>query len=635
MTIYVATYRRVSTGHQAAEGESLDVQLQRLHAFAQAQGWVVVKDYCDAGFSGAKEDRPALMQLLADAREGRFSKVLVLKLDRLTRSVKHFHTLADELERYGVSIVSVTQNLDTSTPTGRLLRNILVDFAHFERELIQERVREVIEGMAEQGKWYTGRPPFGMVRLASGKVVGDGEKAEIVRELFHIYDSDPTSSITSLAKQFGLSVDRVYRILRNPVYAGYLGFRRRVRLKDGRTVCLDRSAWQLIPSQDIEPIISFELYQRVQRRLKANRFTNPNRNGPKYSIFHRLLRCGVCGSTLVRVGSTAEPDHAYYRCDNRTTRNSTYHVSVRQDKLAEAILEQVDRLCSMDAVWEEALRARSLDDAARQEALARLQSQIDDVDRQIRNLVAQLADGALAHLIRPALLELDQKKSALLAEYEALQQRQALDAAALAALRQQLTSIRAAYRVATWEERRELFALILDHVEVGPTTCRIVWADAVLPPSTIPAPVPLNAAGQPIYQTRPTLESLTDEELLRGIEEHGKYGFARLLGVSYATLRNERIRRGLHEPVKQGESRSVLRHLSDEELLAGVAATSTAAFGKLHGVSAACVKRELKRRGLKNPNRRGAQPKAKREAIAAALTEAEAGNSTVTVAKSG
>ena len=87
-------------------------------------------------------DRPALKQLLQDIREGKINRVLSYKIDRLTRSVKDFHALMDIFDKYSVSFISITQSIDTSTPTGRLMRNILLDFAQFEREMTADRTRD-------------------------------------------------------------------------------------------------------------------------------------------------------------------------------------------------------------------------------------------------------------------------------------------------------------------------------------------------------------------------------------------------------------------------------------------------------------------------------------------------------------
>src|SRR5690625_3070917 len=155
-----AIYKRVSTSQQI-DGISLQLQDERLRAYATAQGWDVAAEYEDAGLSGGNTDRPAYQRMMADAKARKFDVILVYKLDRLTRSVRDFHELADKLDRLGIAVVAVTQNIDTSSPTVRLLRNILIDFANFERELIAERSMDAKRRQTADGKYLGWRPPFG------------------------------------------------------------------------------------------------------------------------------------------------------------------------------------------------------------------------------------------------------------------------------------------------------------------------------------------------------------------------------------------------------------------------------------------------------------------------------------------
>ncbi len=132
----VALYVRVSTTRQ-----DLDLQLEELHRLAERRGWVVVGEYTDV-ISGATTRRPGLDRLLADAHAGRFDVVAVWKLDRLGRSLIHMVQVVDELLGKGIHVVSATEpHMDSTTPQGRLMRNILGSMAEYERELIRERVR--------------------------------------------------------------------------------------------------------------------------------------------------------------------------------------------------------------------------------------------------------------------------------------------------------------------------------------------------------------------------------------------------------------------------------------------------------------------------------------------------------------
>ena len=150
----VASYARVST----ATEQSPEMQLRDLRELAERRGFEVVREYVDTGFSGATDSRPALNDLLADARRGRFEAVLVWKLDRLGRSLVHLVRLLEELRQLGVELISFSEGLDFTTTTGKLLYQVISAFAEFERECIRERVKAGLRNARAKGK-RIGRPP--------------------------------------------------------------------------------------------------------------------------------------------------------------------------------------------------------------------------------------------------------------------------------------------------------------------------------------------------------------------------------------------------------------------------------------------------------------------------------------------
>ena len=152
MPARVGLYARCSTNDQHPEA-----QLHALRSYAEARGLEVVNEYVDAGVSGARDRRPALDRLLADARRRRLDAVACVKLDRLARSVRHLTTLAAELEALDVDLIVVDQSIDTSTPAGRLLFNVLGAIGEFEADLIRERTRAGLEAARRRGK-KLGRP---------------------------------------------------------------------------------------------------------------------------------------------------------------------------------------------------------------------------------------------------------------------------------------------------------------------------------------------------------------------------------------------------------------------------------------------------------------------------------------------
>src|SRR6188508_3656323 len=146
-----AIYVRVSTLDQEPEN-----QLQELRRYVAARGWSAT-EFVDRGVSGAKDRRPALDQLVTDAKRRRFDTLIVWRLDRLGRNLRHLILLLDELQALGISFVSLGEGIDTATPTGRLQLHILGAIAEFERARIQERVRAGLARVRAQGR-RLGRP---------------------------------------------------------------------------------------------------------------------------------------------------------------------------------------------------------------------------------------------------------------------------------------------------------------------------------------------------------------------------------------------------------------------------------------------------------------------------------------------
>jgi DNA invertase Pin-like site-specific DNA recombinase len=170
MSARVAIYARVST---ANHGQDVSLQTRDLEQFAQARGWCLVDSYIDVGISGTKDSRPELNRLMADAHKRRFDVVLVWKLDRFGRSLRHLVNALAEFESLGIAFVSLSDNLDLSTASGRLMFQIIGAMAEFERALIQERVKAGIRNARAKGR-RIGRPRIAVdaARIATLRASG-------------------------------------------------------------------------------------------------------------------------------------------------------------------------------------------------------------------------------------------------------------------------------------------------------------------------------------------------------------------------------------------------------------------------------------------------------------------------------
>jgi DNA invertase Pin-like site-specific DNA recombinase len=173
--IRVALYARVSTLNHHQDPE---LQLAELREYCLRRGWQSVAEYVDKGVSGSKESRPALNRLMADAKQRKFDVIVVWKLDRFARSLKHLVVALAEFESLGVEFVSLKDNLDLTTASGRLMFQIIGAMAEFERSLIQERVRAGLRNAKAKGK-VLGRPKriVDKARIASLRSAGASWRA--------------------------------------------------------------------------------------------------------------------------------------------------------------------------------------------------------------------------------------------------------------------------------------------------------------------------------------------------------------------------------------------------------------------------------------------------------------------------
>ncbi|HKX91183.1 MAG TPA: recombinase family protein [Sphingomicrobium sp.] len=197
----------------------------------------------DSGRSGASLDRPALRELIFDIENGLVEILVVYKLDRISRTLLNFVRLMDFFERYGVIFVAITQNFDTSDSMGRLIRNVLLTFAQFEREIASDRMRDKRMVMKQNGLWVGGDAPLGY-DLRRGKLLPNGLEIPAVRCIFETYVA--TKRVSQVHKELlarghrrkvwkaktgtlrgGGPIARtsLHHILRNPVYVGELDYK--------------------------------------------------------------------------------------------------------------------------------------------------------------------------------------------------------------------------------------------------------------------------------------------------------------------------------------------------------------------------------------------------------------------------
>lgn len=176
----IALYGRVST---LDKGQDVNLQLNELREYSARRGWTIAGEYVDNGISGAKESRPELNRLMADAKRRKFDAIAVWKLDRFGRSLKHLVMTLADLESLGIAFVSLRDGFDLSTPSGRLMFQIIGAMGEFERNLIRERVRAGMAHARSKGR-KLGRTSLNvdMTAVAARRANGESLRA-IARDL--------------------------------------------------------------------------------------------------------------------------------------------------------------------------------------------------------------------------------------------------------------------------------------------------------------------------------------------------------------------------------------------------------------------------------------------------------------------
>ena len=228
-----AVYCRVSSDERLDQSfNSIDAQREAGAAYVtsqKAEGWELIPEfYEDPGFSGGNMNRPGLKRLLADIEVGKIDIVVVYKIDRLSRSLADFAKMVEVFDNQNVSFSSVTQQINSATSMGRLMLNVLLSFAQFEREVTGERIRDKIAASKRKGMWMGGVVPYGY-RVENRLLLIEPKEAELVKRIFERFNTE--KSMTKIVQDLNEQDIRtkrnskfckqsVYKILHNRTYIG-------------------------------------------------------------------------------------------------------------------------------------------------------------------------------------------------------------------------------------------------------------------------------------------------------------------------------------------------------------------------------------------------------------------------------
>ncbi|HPI77039.1 MAG TPA: recombinase family protein [bacterium] len=320
-----AIYTRKSTSEGLdMDFNTLDAQRESCEAYIKSQqgaGWTALAEqYDDGGFTGGNTERPAFKRMMADIKEGKVDCVLVYKVDRLSRSLFDFAKIMELFEKHNVSFVSITQEFNTSTSMGRLMLNVLLSFAQFERELVSERTRDKIAAARKKGKWPGGSPVLGYdIDPDARRLVINEPEVVQVKKIFELYlENQSIMSTVETLNDMGMRTKswvtrkgvmrgghpfdkaRLHRLLTNVAYIG------KVPHKDK------------VYEGEHDAILDNELWDKTQFLMITNAKTGGKHVKNKYGALLRgLVVCGSCGCSMIHTFTQkGNRTYRYYLCSN-------------------------------------------------------------------------------------------------------------------------------------------------------------------------------------------------------------------------------------------------------------------------------------------------------------------------------
>jgi site-specific DNA recombinase len=313
--IIAGLYPRVSTEDQSRYGHSLDEQEDRLKKLCEYKEYEIYKIYREEGVSAKSMKRPKFQEMIEDMKSGKINKIIVYKLDRLTRSIQDLESICKMLEEYDCSLESVSEDINTDTATGKFFIRMTTILAQLEIERCSERTKFGLVGAAKKGH-ISGQPPLGYAKEPENKsIIVDDVHAEVVRRIFRLYlDGMSVCSICKLFTKENVLNRRwptttVDKILSNQIYIGNVVHRKRT----GEDVEI---------FEDVVPaIIDKTDFEMVQKRKEKNL---KNYTRKHTFIFMQKIRCPKCNKIMGGCSSTSKTGekHAYYQCSKCKTRIS-------------------------------------------------------------------------------------------------------------------------------------------------------------------------------------------------------------------------------------------------------------------------------------------------------------------------
>jgi len=482
--IQAVMYARVSTEEQATEGYSIKAQKDLLNTYAEKHNLTIISEYIDEGKSGKSIDgRPQMIHLLEDAKQEKFEAVIVYKLDRLARKTRDSLEIVETLGSHGVQLISLSENIDTTTPHGKMFYTVLSSLAEMERDQIVGRVKMGMTQRAKEGKWNGGQC-FGYDAKEKKLVVNENE-AKIVKEIFDYADQGfGYKKIVGILNQKGyitkrgnvFSIGTLKGILDNPVYIGKVRFNQYENWAEKRRSGKNNDA--IIVDGEHEAIIPEDLWERVQQKRSARSYKAVQSDQPY--ILTKLIRCPQCGAGMVAGKSKgANKTYRYYKCGTFHNKGASECSanSINADVAERQVLGEFKRIVTESKFLQRLVQKMNKERENAKEPLIqekkRLETTLNKCDKYIANITDSLMkDPDLMPIFAEKLKEQQQAKLTFQQQLEETEEKlsntstKPIDLMALHYLVKNIDSI---LEQAASEEKKELLRRIIKEIEITPT----------------------------------------------------------------------------------------------------------------------------------------------------------------------
>jgi len=369
-----AIYARVSTEEQAKK-YSIPAQLDLLRSFAQINNYEIFKEYVDEGISGTISDRPQLQELFKDAERGYFKIVLVYRIDRFFRNTLKLLSAVDKLEKIGVAFKSITENFDTTNPTGKFMISLLGSVAQLERDTLIERSKMGILKSIKEGHYMASTSLYGYdYNRQAKKLEINSYESEIVKLIFKLYQKSFSSELKVAAKLNQLNyhtrkgaqwtITQIHRILNHPGYYGKWSYG-----NDSERITID-----------IPPLIDKILFDNTQKLLRERKLCPSIRYEHNY-LLSKLLYCGICGRKMgIKRGKRIVKannkeygpyDYQYYYCFGYRLKKKCSMKCIKKDEIDSLVWEEIKKYIKNPALIKQAIEENCRQDKDKSVSLKR------------------------------------------------------------------------------------------------------------------------------------------------------------------------------------------------------------------------------------------------------------------------